>query len=343
MPSLLKKLKPLLLVISIIVIGASITGLYLYKSSSINIESDQYFIVTEIDNPSTVMNRLEREFGLKHPTVFKILSDRMNMQKWMKKGRYLIKKEMTLIELVNLFREGKRKTVDVVFAPGISLENFADRCGNKLEADTIDFYNILQDSVHLASLGFNKTNVYALIMPDKYNLYWHTQADEILLKMKSEYEKFWNGERMQKLQRCGLSQLEVSTLASIVSKETNKTDEMSMIAGMYINRLKIGMPLQADPTIKFALKEPGLKRILNGHLQVQSPYNTYLNKGLPPGPICIPGKKSIDAVLDFETHDYIFMCAKEDFSGYHNFAANYDDHLKNAHKYRKALDERGIK
>ncbi len=337
-----KRLKVVLIAGIIIFLVVGSFALYLYKTPALSIENTQYFEVLESDNPQILAQRLERNFGMKYPKLFLALSERMNLKRWMKKGRYSVKPAMTYIDLVRLFREGKMKTVDLVIAPGISLENFANRCGNKFEADTLDFYNILQDTAFLDSLGFSPQTVYALIIPDKYNMYWHTQANELINRMYKEYIKFWGAERLQKLQRVGLSALEVSILASIVSKETNKSDEMSEVAGMYINRLRLNMPLQADPTVKFALDSPGLKRILFGHLQVESPYNTYKNKGLPPGPICIPGKTAIDAVLNFKEHNYIYMCAKEDFSGYHNFSATYEEHLKYAAKYRKALDARNI-
>lgn len=330
-----------LLVFSLLILVAAL-GLYLYKTPALNLEKSEQFIVTSEDTPESLSMKLERQYGLKYPSLFLKLSERMNLRSNMKKGRYKIEPKMTLVDLIKLFREGKMKTTDLVIAPGISLETFANRCGDKLEADTIDFLNILQDTAFLDSFGFTPQTVYAMILPDKYNLYWHTQADELMQRLYKEYTRFWGAERLQKLQRTGLSALEVSILASIVSKETNKTDEMPDIAGMYINRLRLNMPLQADPTVKFALDSPGLKRILTGHLQVESPYNTYRNKGLPPGPICIPGKKAIDAVLNFSEHNYLYMCAKEDFSGYHNFASTYDQHLKFAALYRKALDARNI-
>lgn len=339
----LKRVKTIVLILISLVIILFAAGMYIFRSAALNIERAQYVILTDAIEPITLSQQLEREAGLKHPQLFLFLADQMNMAPFMKKGRYMVDPKMTLIDLVRLFREGKMKTADLVIAPGSSLESFANRCGNKLEADTISFFNVLEDETFLSSLGFSSQTVYAMILPDKYNVYWHEMPDELMIRLKKEYDKFWNSDRKGQLERCGLSQLEVSILASIVSKETNKIDEMPKIAGMYINRLKIGMPLQADPSVKFALNQPGIKRILNEHLQVESPYNTYKNKGLPPGPICIPGKASIDAVLNFEEHKYIYMCAKEDFSGYHNFADNYNTHLRFASLYRKALDARGIK
>lgn len=338
-----KSIGKIILISSVIIVVLLLAiGFYLYNTPALGIRNEQSIRIGENDNLETLSEKLVTDYGLKYPWVFKTIAKRMNTEKFMKKGRYHLKPEMNFIELARLIREGKMKTVDLVIRPQMDLNGFAKRCGDKLEADADDYLNIVKNTTYLNTLGFDTATVYALILPDKYNLYWHTEADELMQRMKKEYDLFWNGERMQKLQRTGLSQIEVSILASIVSKETNKVDEMPDVAGMYINRLRIEMPLQADPTIKFALNQPELRRILRGHLTVVSPYNTYTNKGLPPGPICIPGKQAIDAVLSYTEHNYIFMCAKEDFSGYHNFADNYEKHLKNASKYQKALDARGI-
>jgi UPF0755 protein len=260
----------------------------------------------------------------------------------MKNGRYHIPAKATLIDVIKIFREGKLKTVNLVIKPLSQIESLALKCSKSLEPDSTEYIQAFRNDSLLRTFGFDTNTVQALILPDLYNVYWHTNGEELLSRLKKEYDVFWNGERTQKLQRTGLTKIEVSILASIVSKETNKIEEMPSIAGMYLNRIKTDMLLQADPTVKYALKQPGLRRILRGHLTVESPYNTYLYKGLPPGPICIPGKESIDAVLNFVEHNYLFMCAKEDFSGFHNFAETYDKHLANARLYQKALNERNI-
>ena len=167
-------------------------------------------------------------------------------------------------------------------------------------------------------------------------------VDDFFKRMQTEHKRFWNDERLAQATAIGMTPEEVCTLASIVEEETNNNEEKPMVAGLYINRLHTGMPLQADPTIKFALQDFGLRRITNEHLKVNSPYNTYINSGLPPGPIRIPSKKGLDSVLNYTKHNYIYMCAKEDFSGTHNFASNYADHMANARKYWKALNERKI-
>ena len=182
-----------------------------------------------------------------------------------------------------------------------------------------------------------------MFIPNTYDIYWNVSIDGLLERMKKEHDRFWNADRTAKATKLNMTSDEVSTLASIIDEETANNAEKPMIAGMYINRLKENMPLQADPTIKFALKDFAIKRIYNKLLKVDSPYNTYVHEGLPPGPIKIASIKGIDAVLNYVEHDYLYMCAKEDFSGTHNFAKTYTEHLKNAAKYSKALNDRGIK
>ena len=208
---------------------------------------------------------------------------------------------------------------------------------NQIQADLVN-----RRTVSLPKFDPRKENLPSLFIPDTYQVYWDISAEQFVERMQKEHSRFWNEERKQKAQAAGMTPEEVCTLASIVEEETNNNAEKPTVAGLYINRLHKGMPLQADPTVKFALQDFQLKRISNKHLTVDSPYNTYRNIGLPPGPIRIPTPAGLDAVLNYEKHDYIYMCAKEDFSGTHNFASNYTEHMKNARKYWKALNERKI-
>jgi UPF0755 protein len=338
----MKLFKSILIIIISGVILLSLFGLYVYQSPALKISKKQFVYIDSSDNIQTISKKLESNYGLKFPFIFEAISHKINLNRWLKAGRYTVSPSMNLLELAKIFREGKMKTVNLVIRPLITLEKFAALCGDKLEGDSADYYKILTDTAFCKSIGFTKETIYALILPDTYNVYWHNNGEELLSKLLVEYIQYWVIERKVKAEAIGLTPIEVSILASIVSKETNKNDEMPMVAGMYLNRLRIGMPLQADPTIKFALNQPGLKRVLKVHLSVQSPYNTYLNKGLPPGPICVPSKQSIDAVLNAEKHNYLYMCAKEDFSGYHNFANDYNLHLQNAFRYQKALNQKGI-
>lgn len=320
------------------------SGIYVYQvlqGPALRISHNVYILLDKDDNQDSIVMKL-KPHGLKHIRLFPVFAKRMNLNRWVKKGRYELKPDQTLTEVIRVFREGRMRSADMVIRPMISLEKLAGICGRKLEPDSTDFIKIFKDPVILSTFGLTVENIYTILLPDTYNFLWHTDPEEFLQRMIRESGIFWNKNRQAKLSRSGLSSGEVMILASIVSKETNKYDEMPVIAGMYINRLRKGMLLQADPTVKFALNDPSLRRIYEGHLQTPSPYNTYLHAGLPPGPICIPSKQSVDAVLDFEEHEYLFMCAREDFSGYHVFAVNYAAHLKNAARYRKALDEQGI-
>ena len=182
-----------------------------------------------------------------------------------------------------------------------------------------------------------------MFLPDTYFVYWDSSVDDFLKRMNTEYKKFWNEKRLSQAQAINMTPIQVGVMASIVQSETNKADEMPKVAGVYVNRIATDMPLQADPTVKFAVGDFSLKRILTKHLSISSPYNTYRNLGLPPGPIALPERIALDAVLGYDKHNYTYFCAKEDFSGYHNFAATYTEHLKNADIYQAALDARGIK
>jgi UPF0755 protein len=200
----------------------------------------------------------------------------------------------------------------------------------------------MRDETYLEQYGFNRRTILGMFVPDTYEFWWNTSAEEFIGRMYREYDKFWNRARTSRAGEINFTPNEVITLASIIINETNKEDEYRRIAGVYINRLRQGIRLQADPTVKYALGDFERKRILKTDTWVDSPYNTYLHAGLPPGPIAIPVIKAIDAVLQYEKHDYIYFCAREDFSGYHNFARTLDQHNKNARSYQKALNRRNI-
>jgi len=213
----------------------------------------------------------------------------------------------------------------------------------KLEVDSTELATILADPAYLDSTGFKKEALLSLFIPNTYQFKWSTSTKAFLKRMQKEYNKFWTPERKAKASAKKLSVQEVATLASIVDQETNQADEMDMVAGVYLNRLKKDWPLQADPTVKFALQDFGLRRILNKHLEYDSPYNTYKYPGLPPGPICIPSMQALNGVLDATDHKYMFFCAKPDGSGYHSFAQTLKEHNRNAKEYHKMLNKRKIK
>jgi len=260
-----------------------------------------------------------------------------------KAGRYRINRALNNNDLVNLLRSGKQTPIKVTFNNLRNKEQLAGKIASQIEADSLSILNYITDTTFLNKLQLNTDNVACLFIPNTYEFYWNTSVEGFVNRMVKEYSDFWNSSRKKKAAEIKLNYYQVAVLASIVEKEQSiKRDERPEIAGLYLNRLKKRMKLESDPTLIFALGDFTIKRVLNKDKKVESPYNTYKNKGLPPGPICIPSINAIDAVLNASENDYIFMCAKEDFTGYHNFAKTYAKHLINARKYQKALNKRKI-
>lgn len=256
-------------------------------------------------------------------------------------GSYLIKEGSRVLDISRKILNGRQDPVKVVFNNVRTLDQLADRVAAKMEFDATAFSRAC-DSV-LAAKGMTPEQRPAAFLPDTYEFYWNAAPAYVVERLAGYHDKFWNDERRRKAAALGLTPVEVATLASIVEEETAKADERPKVARLYLNRIKKGMKLQADPTVKFAVGDFALRRILGSHLKVESPYNTYLYEGLPPGPIRVPDKRTLDAVLDAPAHDYIYMCAKEDFSGYHNFAVSFAEHQANADRYRRELNRRGIR
>lgn len=271
-------------------------------------------------------------------SAFEWIADKKDYPDHVKPGRYILTNGMSNNQLVNTLRGGLQTPVKVTFNNMRDVKMLAGRIGSQIEADSVSIASYLDNPQTLEQLGFNAQTIPAMFLPNTYEFYWNTSAEKYVEKMKGEYDKYWTAERLNLAKSTGLSPVQVSILASIVNKETNKTDEMARIAGVYLNRLRSGWLLQADPTLVFAVGDFELKRVLNVHKEVESPYNTYKYAGLPPGPICIPSLESINAVLHAEKHNYYYFCAKEDFSGYHNFAKTLTEHNRNAQRYQKALN-----
>lgn len=331
-----------------ILISGSITVSVFYNKIYDSNVSLDYSDELEVFIPSNadfdmVVGLLSNQGVLSNIPSFVWTAKQKKYTKIIKPGRYIIKNGMNNNELVNLLRSGKQTPVRLTFNNVRTIEQLCGKIGSQIELDSVQLLNSLKDSVFLNSIDLNKYNVSSLFIPNTYEIYWDVSLEKFLNRMVSEHHRFWNSERKKKAKKLNLKLDEVSTLASIVEKETLKKDEQSTVAGLYLNRLKKNMKLQSDPTVIFAIGDFTIKRVLNKDLKFKSPYNTYLNKGLPPGPITIPSIRAIDAVLNFEKHDYLFMCAKEDFSGYHNFAKNGVQHMVNARKYRNALNKKGIK
>lgn len=277
-----------------------------------------------------------------HRESFEWLATFMKYPGHIKAGYYIIKDGMNNRQLLTKLRAGQQDPVKLIFNNIRTKEDLSGRIGEQLEIDSLQLITLINDTAVIGKWGFTTSTVLTMFIPNTYEVYWNITPAKFLDKMHSEYEKFWNDDRQQKCKTIGLTRLQVMTLASIVEKETNMNDEKPDIAGVYMNRLKQGWLLQADPTLVYALGDFTIKRVLNVYKKINSPYNTYLYIGLPPGPICMPSISSIDAVLNYRQHDYMFFCAKEDFSGYHNFAVTQRQHDLNAARYQQALDQQGI-
>jgi UPF0755 protein len=261
---------------------------------------------------------------------FSFLSKLMNYTTAVKPGIYEVAPDMTNIQLIRLLRSGNQTATYSTFTYGRTLEDIAEPVTRNIAISPSQFIEATKRYVSSNSEGFTNESIIGMFVPNTYQVYYTVTADNLIKKLNSEYHSFWNSERTQKAHSLGLTLKEVSTLASIVQAESVKPEESAIIAGLYYNRLQRGIPLQADPTLVFALGDFTLIRVLNKHKEIESPYNTYKYKGLPPGPINMPSIQSLDAVLNYKKHNYIYMCAKENFSGYHNFAATLAQHNINA-------------
>ncbi|EON75348.1 YceG-like protein [Lunatimonas lonarensis] len=274
--------------------------------------------------------------------TFSFVAKVMNYQERVLPGHYRISPRLTNRELVRLLRSGNQTGVNVTFN-NVRLDvDLAEKITRNLEMDQEDFLRLLRDTVTIARFGFEKETILSVFIPNTYQVFWNVTPEGLFDRMYREYEKFWTAERRAKAAALGLSQQQVSTLASIVQAETAKVDERPRVAGVYINRLRINMPLQADPTLVFAMGDFEIKRVLNVHKEIESPYNTYKYTGLPPGPINLPEISALDAVLNPESHNYLYFCAKDDFSGYHAFATSLSEHMNNARRYQAALNRSKI-
>ena len=280
---------------------------------------------------------------LKNERSFIYVSYRKHYDLKVKPGRYKIQAGMNNNELVNLLRSGRQEPVRLNIQSARTVAELAGKLSHQIEADSSGLMKLFLDPSCLKQFGIDTYNVFVLFIPNTYEMYWNTSAQQLLKKMSLEQNIFWSARRRELLCTTGMNIDQVVTLASIVEKETNNDQEKPDIAGVYINRLKKKWPLQADPTIIFACQDYSIRRLTAKHLKIDSKYNTYIHAGLPPGPVCIPSVSSIDAVLNFRDHKYMYFCAKEDLSGSHNFAVNLAEHNRNAKKYQQALDRLNIR
>jgi UPF0755 protein len=290
-----------------------------------------------------VMRILQKEGILINSASFQWVAEQMKYDRNVKPGRYFVRNKMSNRELVSLLRSGRQSPVRLTFTNIRTAEQLSGIVGQKLEADSSALAFLFHDRIWLEKFGFNPENSLCILIPNTYEFNWNTSAEQFYERMAKEYRNFWNSKRMSRLKEIGLTQTQVSVLASIVEQETRRNDEKATIAGVYMNRFLKGWKLEADPTLVYASGNFGLRRVLNEHKEIDSPYNTYMYTGFPPGPICMPSVASIDAVLNYKRHEYLFFCAREDFSGYHSFAKTYEQHLLNAKRYQKELNRRNIR
>lgn len=313
-------------------------------SVNVELEGDSYelLIGSSMEYPD-ILSALKASGILNDVESFDWVAQRKRYPELVKPGRYIILDGMNNNRLINLLRSGEQVPIDVIVRSVRTKAELAGAVGRNLELDSAELHAALNDPNICRKYGFDQTTFLTMFLPNTYEFYWNTSVDEFIIRMAREYKRFWSDDRMDKARAIGMSQSEVSILASIVqSEQAAHPDERPAVAGLYLNRLRKGMRLESDPTLIYAIGDFSIKRVLNVHKKVQSRYNTYIYSGLPPGPILLPELSSIDAVLNAEEHRYIFMCAKEDFSGYHNFASNYRDHINNARRYQRELNRRKI-
>ena len=302
----------------------------------------QYVYVRPSDTPDSVKNQLIALSGGYTHTYWEMIN--VVRPYSVRTGRYAVAPGESFLVIYHHLLRGNQTPVKLTIPSVRTMDRLAGFLGHQLMMDSAEVASQFADSAFAASLGYTTSTLPALFIPNTYEVYWDTSFDAFMERMQRENDRFWEHQQRDELAKAlEMTHEEVVTLASIVDEETANNAEKPRIAGLYMNRIHKGIPLQADPTVKFAVGDVTLRRIRGEHLRVESPYNTYLNKGLPPGPIRIASIAGIDAVLHMEQHNYLYMCAKEDFSGTHNFVATFNEHLQNARRYQRALNARGIK
>ncbi len=335
-------MRSLAYILLVVLIIAGAVGYYVFMLPNV---SDAKKISVKIPTGSTyddVLGLLKANQILKNPNTFDAVSRLKNYPGQVKAGYYVFTRNMNNRQIVNLLKSGMQTPVTMVIYNIRTKEEFAGLVGRTLELDSNLLLSKLNDPVFCKALGVDTNQILSRFIVDNYEFYWNTSLPKFMEKMNTAYAGFWNKDRQSKADAVHLSSTDVTTLASIVEKEVIRDKELPTVAGVYLNRLRIGMPLQADPTLIFALRDFDARRVNQRHKEYDSPYNTYMYAGLPPGPICMPRKKSIDAVLNAEENDYLYFCANPDLSGYSIFSKSYEDQTKAAILYRKKLNELNV-
>lgn len=343
-------LKKYISIVAVLVVsGLIIYGFILMSqifADNTKFSDDEVYVHVPTNATYTDVKKILAEYVLNMDRL-EMVANKMSYPDNVKSGRFLFTKGMNSYELVKSLRSNV--PVKLAFNNQERVENLAGRVGSQIEADSLSLLTSFKDSIFLKENGFNEENVLAMFIPNTYETYWNTSAEKFRDKMIKEYRNFWNKDRVAKAEKQGLNPIQATILASIVHKESVKKDERPRIAGVYLNRLRLGMPLQADPTVIFAIKKKDnnfdqvIKRVFFKDLTMSSPYNTYINIGLPPGPIAMPDITALEAVLDPEKNDFIYFCASVERFGYHEFAATLPEHNKNAKKYSDWINSQGVK
>jgi len=311
----------------------------------LNVRTDGKGTIIYIPDGSSyeeAMDSVKARLQIKNMKALHWVAEKKNYPALVKPGRYIVEKDMSYVGLIDLLRSGRQTPVNVTINNFRTINDLAVKVGKLIRADSTQIADFFSEPVNYSKDGFTKENVISVFIPNTYQLFWNTTAKGLYTRMLKEYRKFWDDERLAKAEALNLTQVEVAILASIIDDEVAKPDEKPRIAGVYLNRLKRGIPLQACPTIKFALNDFTITRVLKKHLIIDSPYNTYKHKGFPPGPIGCPSIEGLDAVLNAEKHDYLYFAAKADFSGYHNFSRTLSEHNRYAALYQRELNKRRI-
>ena len=334
-------------IFTILIIGGSVSGYLAYRmvykpNVWLNGQPSVAFNIKSGSNWEDVKQLLYKNGTIIHRPSFESLAKMMKYTEHIKPGHYVLKEGMSNKQIITKLRAKQQDPVKLVFNNIRIKEELAGHIAEQLETDSVSLLKLLNNENYLKKFGFTTANIISMFIPNTYEVYWDIPAEKFMERMHKEYIAFWTDKRKARLTEIRLTELQAITLASIVEKESNKNDEKPDVAGVYMNRLRDGWLLQADPTLVYALGDFSIKRVLNIYKTIDSPYNTYLYFGLPPGPICLPSISSIDAVLNYRQHKYMYFCAREDFSGYHNFAVTINEHLMNASKYQHALDQKGI-
>lgn len=338
-----QKAKYFLIPAAICLLGIIVLLYYFFLTGFSQKSDTQYVYIDTDDTIDSVFCKLE-PIATRHSLIaLRTMLRHTSYADHVRTGRYAIEPGSSTVSVFRQLKSGRQQPMKLTIPESRTMDRLAAQLSERLMLDSATIAESLTDPAFTATYGYDTATIACLFVPNTYEVYWDLSLDRLMSRMQKEHDAFWDGQRTQKAQAIGLTPNEVCTLASIIDEETANTQEKPMVAGMYLNRLKQNMPLQADPTVKFALKQFELRRIYNAMLKYDSPWNTYRYAGLPPGPIKIASVKGIDAVLNRVEHTYLYMCAKEDFSGTHNFATTYQEHLKNAARYAKALNERGIK